>query len=92
MSGVQFQTGKVLKVGEALGRAMAVRTDAKLYVANICDKSAKTKRYRNVTATQVINKLQREYGCTAILCGSSLMMLENVFIPNEQQQAEVDAA
>jgi hypothetical protein len=42
--------------------------------------------------TQIINILQREYGCTAMICESSLMILENVFIPNEQQQAEVDAA
>lgn len=89
---VQFQTGKALKVGDALDKAMSVRTDAELCKENYGDKSIKTKKYRNVTVTQIINKLQREYGCTAMICESSLMILENVFIPNEQQQAEVDAA
>jgi len=92
VSAVQFQTGKALKLGEALDKAMAVRTDADLYTADLRDNSVKGKTYRNIAASQVINRLQLEYGCTTILCQSSLMVLENVFVPNERQQAEVDAA
>lgn len=80
VSALQFQTGRALKVGEALDRAMSLRTDAELCKEVYGDKSIKTKKYRNITVTQIIHKLQREHGCTAILCESSVMVLENVFL------------
>lgn len=42
--------------------------------------------------TEIIDQLQCEDGCTAIICESSLMILERISIPNEQQQAEADSA
>lgn len=88
---VKFKTGKPLKFGEALDKAMAIRTDAKLHKDGR-DKSVKTKQFGNSTLIEVIDKLQRQYRCTAILCESSMFYLENVVIPNEQRWAEVDAA
>ena len=88
---VQFQTGKSLKVGEALDKAMAIRTNARLG-RDYRDEGSKAQTYRNCTVTEIIDELQREYRCAAILCESSLMGLENVFVPDEQRQKEVDAA
>jgi hypothetical protein len=91
MNGVRFQTGRALKVGEVFDRARAIRTDAVLRRIHL-DEPAKTKKYRNVTANEVIKELQQEYTCTATLCPSSALMLNNVMVPNEQQRAEVKAA
>jgi hypothetical protein len=88
---IGFKTGKALKFGEALDKAMAMCTDVSLY-RDCRDDSAETLKFRKITVTEVISKLQREYSCTAILCESSTIFMENVVIPDEQQWAEVDAA
>lgn len=91
MSPVRIQTKEALKVGEALDRAMAIHTNVTL-CENYFDRTVKSKTYRDVTVTEVIDKLQREYGSTAILGKFSVIVLRNVCVPSEQQRAEVDAA
>lgn len=87
---VQFKTGKALKLGEALDKAMAIRTSAKLH-RDRRDKSVKSKRFWDISTIEVVNKLQHKHGCTAILCESSTIILNDMFNPNEQQWAEVQA-
>lgn len=91
INGVRFQTGRALKVGEVFDRARAIRTGAVLRRKHL-DEPVKTKKLRNVTANEVIKELQQEYTCTATLCPSSALMLNNVMVPNEQQRAELEAA
>ena len=91
VGGVRVQGGQALRVGEALDRAMAVRTDAVL-VRKHRDETITTKKWRYVTGDQITKELQNEYKCVATICKSSMLMLNSVFVPNEQQQAEVDAA
>jgi hypothetical protein len=88
---VKFKTAKPLKFGEALEKAMTIRTHAKLH-RDGHDKSVRTQQFGGNSPVEVIDKLQRKYGCTAILCESSMFHLENVVVRNKQQWVKVDAA
>lgn len=91
VSPVQFQTRKALRFHEVIKRAMAIRTIAELS-SDCHQKDDKTEWFRDLTMTEIINKLQQRYECTALLCKSSMIFLDKVVAPCEQQWAEVDAA
>jgi hypothetical protein len=104
---ISFQTRRSLKLGEALTKAMAVHTEVTLVAWEMPDPPAwrdrfgQDKHFKNVTVSDITNRLQAEHKCTAILCAgdsdtvfepTSYMTLSNVFIPSEVQWAEGNAA
>lgn len=88
---VRDEVGRMCRLIQPVDRAMAVRANASLYTDHR-DKSIETKIFRNITANEIINKLQHEYKCSTILCRSSFVTLDDVLVPSEQQWAEVNAA
>ena len=74
VSCVRFRTWQALKLGEAVDRAMAIRTNAVL-CKDFREGTAVFEKYRMVTVTAIIDELQRKYTCTAILSKNSVMML-----------------
>ena len=88
---VRFKTSRALTFGEALDRAMAIRTNAVLG-EDYRYETSDMRKYKNVTVTEIIDELQHKYKCTAILSENSVLMLNNSMVPNEQQWAEVNAA
>lgn len=91
MSGVRFKTSQALKLGEALDRAIAIRTNA-LLNEDFRSENFDVRKYKNITVTKIIDELQRKYKCTAILSENSVLMLNNTMVSNQQQWAEVNAA
>jgi hypothetical protein len=91
VSGVRFKTSRALKYGEALDRAIAIRTNAVLR-EDFRSETFDIRQYKNVTVTEIIDELQRKYKCTAILSEKSVLMLNNTMVSNQQQWAEVNAA
>lgn len=90
MSDVRFKTRRTLKLGEALDRAIAIRTNAVL-CKDFRHETPDFRKYKNVTVTEIIDELQHKYRCTAMLSENSVLTLNNTMVPNEQQWAEVKA-
>lgn len=84
VSCVRFKTSRALKFGEALDRAIAIRTNAVLS-RDFRYGTADLRKYKNVTVTEIIDELQHRYKCTAILSENSMLMLDNTMVPHEQQ-------
>lgn len=61
-----FRTDKALKLGEALAKSMTVHTEMVL----VADRpgTAVSKRWSNVTANEILAKLQDEHQYTALVC------------------------
>lgn len=91
VSCVRFKTSRALKYGEALDRAMAISTNAVLG-EDFRYETADLRKYKNVTVKDIIDELQHEYRCTAILSENCVLMLNNIMVPSEEQWAEVNAA